>query len=494
LGKYALSKNTSINELRQEVENDYAKLTDKKVPGLKPSDIAYNLARSLFRLLLAQHPEPDDLKTIQPYLFYLSMIVGQIAKQYKDDKDMSVTIEFQEEIQSFLNPNMHLSHYSPIECSEHHQIPLHRESHARLNAVRETLNTMHIMQALQAKKTMDVFSWPHYQPACQASMQALLKQKVTKASETFSGSPNLNDNDLPVKADTYLAVNAALNAAQNAAVRVLNNIQHNKDEKIFCAIRPPGHHGGPEQPEGFCFANSMIQAASTLMCAGKKVLIIDFDAHHGNGTYAHLKELAGEQQNLYRMVDVFADESYMDKKYMRDRLKEATQKPYCDKIHLHPLPSSEYTGENVLNKIKTSVEAFAQQGFTPDVILVSAGFDAAKVEDYNGNLLPHDFGKIGEYIGSCCPHVISLLEGGYCHQEHYQNSLQQSVFHYIAGTANLLMPSNAPYPLGNLTSAQTALKYLYGSYIKNRQSDDPHSASDSSSSSYKKRKMELSQA
>lgn len=449
-----------IQNLRNQVKNDFHQLEKwKTYKQLSYADLAFNFAHSLFKLIVEQYPNLDDKEKLN-YLFYLSMIVGQIANEYSNQAHAAQTIAFQDQIQNQIYPKSSgLVYYAPEACSNNHQLsPQYKESHHRLNAVRKTIETMGLVTEANAPNTVQVFSWPHYAEQCRNNMMDFLTDPNKKASDIFKEQPNLTNKDLPVTENTALAIGAALNAAENAAQRTLKNIENNRSQKIFCAIRPPSHHAHPDHPEGFCYANAVIQTAVTLMNAGKKVLMIDIDAHHGNGTYEHLKQLPAQCQSLYKMVDVFSAKSYMDNNYMQSRMAEAQTDLYRNKIHLHPMQENEYTGSNVLTKITTSVNHFKNDNFIPDVIIVSAGFDAGEQEGFNGHLTHYDFGKIGEFIASQSSHVISLLEGGYRHQD---QSLQHSVFSYIAGTANQLPPIDAPYPLRNISAAHESLNYLY---------------------------------
>ncbi len=464
MGKHSLFNDEEISKQQKLVKEDYALLRSRS--DLSSTALAYNLAHSLFELIMLQ------VSNDATQLFYLSMIVGQTAKLYEeqqDQKEKNLTIKFQKEIQKAIDlQQKQISYYAPDACIDNHHLSnKHPESHHRLAAIKNTLETMQMVKKHPVTSTVTLASWPHYTSQCRQNMTELLSGKnknLNTVSKNFPEFVNLCADDVPITHNTRLAVEAALSTADDAAERTLNNIKNNKSEKIFCAIRPPSHHAHPDHPEGFCYANSVIHVAEKLMRAGKKVMIIDIDAHHGNGTYEHLAKLPQELQNKYRMVDVFGvgEGSYMDKKYMAERLKEAKNKPYCDKIHLHPIKSTaEYTGGNVLNKIQDSVNQFKQAHFTPDVVLVSAGFDAAQEENFGGNLSPHDFGKIGQYIASISPNVISLVEGGYCYHKERKNSLQQCVYNYIAGTATLLPREDAPYPFENLSAVQNSLEFLY---------------------------------
>ena len=179
-----------------------------------------------------------------------------------------------------------------------------------------------------------------------------------------------------------------------------------KNERVFCAVRPPGHHAETERANGFCFINNIAVAARYLQKQYKinKVAIIDFDVHHGNGT----------QEIFYKDQSVAYGSSH--------------------EFPLFPGTGAENeTGVgNIFNatlkagtKSKEFIAIFDQKvlraidKFKPEVILISAGFDAHKRDPLaNISLESDDFFKITKKIVDIANihskgRVISFLEGGY---------------------------------------------------------------------------------
>ena len=208
-------------------------------------------------------------------------------------------------------------------------------------------------------------------------------------------------------ADTMLCPNSknAILRSCGAGIAAANDLMK-KNERVFCAVRPPGHHAETVRANGFCFINNIAVSARYLQKKYKvnKVAIIDFDVHHGNGT----------QEIFFKDQSVAYGSSH--------------------EFPLFPGTGSENeTGVgNIFNATlkagtasKDFLEIFDQKvlkpidKFKPEVILISAGFDA-HIRDplANINLESEDFFKITKNIVDVAithskGRVISLLEGGY---------------------------------------------------------------------------------
>ena len=211
-----------------------------------------------------------------------------------------------------------------------------------------------------------------------------------------------------IDADTTLcphSYDAAMKAA-GGAVRAVDAVINKEVKNAFCAVRPPGHHATKHQAMGFClFNNAAIAALYARQKHGlERVAVIDFDVHHGNGTQ-----------------DIFWDEPDM----------------YYGSTHQMPLfpgtgAVSETGAGNIVNtplrsgadgaKIK---EAFNDRllpslfDFSPDLLVISAGFDAHIDDPLAGlRLTTEDFRwltlKLAEFSDNHCEgRMVSLLEGGY---------------------------------------------------------------------------------
>lgn len=191
--------------------------------------------------------------------------------------------------------------------------------------------------------------------------------------------------------------------------------QQSKTTKAFCATRPPGHHAEPDTAMGFCFFNNIFIAARHAQLAHgvKKIAIVDFDVHHGNGTQtmtlAHNAKnpdtpifyLSTHGHPLFPMSGMPADNT--------DTLLN---------VHLPDACASKDFRHAYETQIFPALEAFA-----PELLLLSSGFDAHHLDPLAPlNLQTEDYGwltrKLCDIADKSAPtgtngRVISILEGGY---------------------------------------------------------------------------------
>ena len=207
--------------------------------------------------------------------------------------------------------------------------------------------------------------------------------------------------------------------AVGSIITAIDGVQNKEFKNAFCAVRPPGHHAEKEKAMGFCIYNNVAVGANYLIekYKYKKIAIIDFDVHHGNGT----------QDIFYDNEKVLYVSTHQYPYYPGSGSNEENGK-FNNVLNI-PLEagttSEEYLNayENVLTKIKQ---------FKPEFLLFSAGFDA-HIDDplAQMRLSTEDFYKITkrtlEYSKSFCNgRVVSILEGGY-DLKALQNSTQRHV-------------------------------------------------------------------
>ncbi len=207
--------------------------------------------------------------------------------------------------------------------------------------------------------------------------------------------------------------------AVGSIITAIDGVQNKEFKNAFCAVRPPGHHAEKEKAMGFCIYNNVAVGANYLIekYKYKKIAIIDFDVHHGNGTqdifYDNEKILyVSTHQYPYYPGSGSNKENGKFNNVLNIPLEAGT----TSEVYLNAY-------ENVLTKIKQ---------FKPEFLLFSAGFDA-HIDDplAQMRLCTEDFYKITkrtlEYSKSFCNgRVVSILEGGYDLRA-LQNSTQRHV-------------------------------------------------------------------
>ena len=207
--------------------------------------------------------------------------------------------------------------------------------------------------------------------------------------------------------------------AVGSIITAIDGVQNKEFKNAFCAVRPPGHHAEKDKAMGFCIYNNVAVGANYLIekYKYKKIAIIDFDVHHGNGTqdifYDNEKVLyVSTHQYPYYPGSGSNKENGKFNNVLNIPLEAGT----TSEVYLNAYG-------NVLNKIKQ---------FKPEFLLFSAGFDA-HIDDplAQMRLSTEDFYKITkrtlEYSKSFCNgRVVSILEGGY-DLKALQNSTQRHV-------------------------------------------------------------------
>ncbi|GIU90264.1 MAG: histone deacetylase [Acidimicrobiia bacterium] len=209
------------------------------------------------------------------------------------------------------------------------------------------------------------------------------------------------DPDTSVSPASY---DVALLAA-GAGLAAVEALEHGEGDAAFCAVRPPGHHAVPSRAMGFCLVNNVAVTAAALRDRGQRVLIVDWDAHHGNGT----------QDIFWADPDVMYVSMHEWPLYPgTGRLDEVGAGPGTGTTVNFPFPPGT-TGDVYLAAVDDVVAPLAQR-FAPDWLLVSAGYDAHRADPLTGlGLTAGDYADLTSRLLGLVPprRTIAFLEGGY---------------------------------------------------------------------------------
>ena len=282
-----------------------------------------------------------------------------------------------------------------------HNTGQHPENANRLRA---------ILDKLESDKLMGKFKVEAGRTATSAEIKMLHTEKLISEVETASesGAQTLHTRDCVISAKTYKAslhaVGSVLDAALEVAERRLDN--------AFCAVRPPGHHAEFDTAMGFCFFNNIALAAEFLSreMGFQRILIIDFDVHHGNGTQHFFEERS----------DIFFVSMHQDPRTCYPGTGFAKENGrgvgtgYTLNVPVPPgIEDTEY-----LQIFSTDVKPKLEE-YNPDFVLISAGFDAHRDDPLASlNLTESTFRELSLELKRLAEQtaggrILSMLEGGY---------------------------------------------------------------------------------
>ncbi|MCC7166762.1 MAG: histone deacetylase family protein [Rhodospirillales bacterium] len=285
--------------------------------------------------------------------------------------------------------------YTHPVCIQHDPGPHHPESPDRLKAILAALETEEFAHLVRVEA-------PH------ATMTQLERVHPPAHIDNVMNSVP-HEGYRAIDGDTFLCPDtgeAALRAA-GAVCAAVDAVATGQARNAFCAIRPPGHHAERYQAMGFCFFNNVVVGAMQAreVHGLRRVAVVDFDVHHGNGTQHLIEEDA----------ECFYASSHQWPLYPGTGFAE--EKGVAGNVVNMLLPPGAGSNEFRHGMSKTVLPAL--EAFKPDMILISAGFDAHAADPIaNLRLGVEDYAWVTRELlavaARCCQNrVVSALEGGY---------------------------------------------------------------------------------
>jgi acetoin utilization deacetylase AcuC-like enzyme len=293
-------------------------------------------------------------------------------------------------------------YFSHPDCRRHEMGAGHPECPDRLDAIQDRLLITGLADALDRREA-PLAPIADLELAHSRRHVATLRGLVDALrDDAMAGGPTHTQID----PDTSMNIHSwdGMLRAAGATLAATDAVLAGELDNAFCAVRPPGHHAGREQAMGFCFLNNVaIAARYALERHGlKRVAIVDFDVHHGNGTE---NIVAGDERIL--MVSFFQHPFY------------PSGGSQSDASNLLNVPVPAYTRGEAIRDLVERLWLPRLDEFAPEMIFVSAGFDAHREDDLGQlGLVEQDYAWITQRLREVAMRhargrIVSALEGGY---------------------------------------------------------------------------------
>jgi acetoin utilization deacetylase AcuC-like enzyme len=293
-------------------------------------------------------------------------------------------------------PGIYLSHPSSLEHDPRVLTPSHPEVPERLLAI-ETLLEPEAWLGWERREA----------PAAEEQQLELVHDpgEIASVRELARAGGGAADLDTVVGARSF---EAALHAAGGACAMVAELLSGSAS-RGFCALRPPGHHAERDRAMGFCLFNNVAVAAEHAIAEHgvRRVLILDWDVHHGNGT----------AESFRRRADVLYASIHRGSFYPGTGALEDAGSGPGEGFTIN-LPVAAGSGEELWSALLASVIIPAARAFAPELVLVSAGYDAHRADPLGGCVLETEsFAQLTRQVRTLADElgapVGAVLEGGY---------------------------------------------------------------------------------
>jgi len=306
-----------------------------------------------------------------------------------------------------------IGHYK---CNDHNMGAHHPESPARMAAIQDQLirsGLEYVVRQYDAKPLNKKY--------------LALAHSQAHINHLFNNAPS--EGLFKLDDDTYMnavSLNAALYSA-GAVVNAVDLVMSNELSAAFCAVRPPGHHAEYDKSMGFCLVNNIAIGAFYALekYALKRIAIVDFDVHHGNGTENIIKTHIKNKK-------ITPDNMLFCSTYQYPFYPFEMQASNTPPIINTPLAATTKSADFQKAIIQHWLPALEK--FKPQIIFISAGFDAHIEDDMSQiSLTENDYRWVTEQLKSIANQyahgrIVSTLEGGY-----RLNALGRSVVAHING-------------------------------------------------------------
>lgn len=291
---------------------------------------------------------------------------------------------------------MTLLYYDPV--FKQHQTGNHPENAGRLGPALENLN----VSGLEARCTRPSWAPASVQQLCYAHT----REYVESIEQFAKAGGGAIEADTVVSKDSYEVARMAAGAVSDAVQRVIGG----EDDTAFCLVRPPGHHAMPDHAMGFCLFNHIAVGArvATQELGIDRILIVDFDVHHGNGTQAIFWEDADVGFFSIHRSPFYPGTGHAAEVGAGPGLGTTLNVP----ITIGTPPNKQ------LRDFESQLKAFGEK-IQPNLVLLSAGFDSHKDDPIGSlGLESNDFRTLTNCVMKVAAEhsggkLVSVLEGGY---------------------------------------------------------------------------------